>query len=164
MEIKLTKNKVTLIDDEDAERVLELKWHVSRSGSGIDYAGHTKKIHGGVILLHRYLLDAPDGMFVDHINGDTLDNRKSNLRICTHKENLRNQRTPKNNNSGFKGVMWYKRISKWRAYIRVDKVQFHLGYFETKEDAALAYNISAIKHFGQYAKLNNIKEGSKKCQ
>jgi AP2 domain-containing protein/HNH endonuclease len=108
------------------------------------------------VPLHRLIMNAPADKEVDHINGDTLDNRRCNLRICSHKENLRNQKLPKNSKSGYKGVTWYKRIKKWRSHIRLNKKQIHLGYFDDIKLAANAYNEAAIKYFGEFAKLNDL--------
>lgn len=104
--------------------------------------------------MHRFIMDAPKGQQVDHINGNKLDNRKSNLRICSHSENLRNQRKPKDNKSGFKGVSWHKGAKRWCAEIRSNGKRHHLGYFDTAEDAAKAYDIAATLIHGDYARLN----------
>ena len=96
-------------------------------------------------------MNAPKGMSVDHINGNKLDNRKSNLRICTHAENLRNLKKAKNNTSGFKGVSWYSKSKKWRAVITFGGKYHHLGLFVKKQDAIDAYNQKAKEYFGQFA-------------
>ena len=96
----------------------------------------------------------PKGMATDHINGDGLDNRKQNLRICTHAENLRNRRLGKNNTSGYKGVSWHKLHKLWYAHISHNKKLMSLGYFKDKEEAAKAYDRKAIELFGEFAKLN----------
>lgn len=105
--------------------------------------------------LHRLLLNAKKGQVVDHINGDTLDNRLCNLRICTNQENIRNSKIPKNNTTGYKGICYVPRNSKkpWSARV----FNKHLGYFKTKEAAALAYNIAAKKVYGKFARLNVVK-------
>ena len=104
--------------------------------------------------MHRIILNAPKGTMVDHINGNGLDNRKENLRLCTTRENNANQKKNRNNSSGYKGVAKASNCSKWRAYIRVDGVQRHLGNHNTPEEAARAYDAAAKKHFGEYAHLN----------
>ena len=106
------------------------------------------------LFVHRLIMDAPKGMHVDHINGNPLDNRKSNLRICTHAENQRNRGANKNNTSGYKGVHWSKTTKKWRAEIRHDNKSIHMGYFKTPEEAARAYDKKAKELHGEYAYLN----------
>jgi hypothetical protein len=96
------------------------------------------------------------GFETDHINGDSLDNRKGNLRTCTMEQNKRNRRTGKNNTSGYKGVQWCKRSKKWKAGIMVNRKAIHIGLYQTKEAAAKMYNEAAIKHHGQFAKLNTL--------
>ena len=109
--------------------------------------------------LHRFLLNVTDkNQFVDHINHDTLDNRKSNLRICSLQENSRNRKKAKTNKSGYKGVVLYKQSGKWKAYTKVNMKSKHLGYYDTKEEAALAYNDFAKKTFGEFCYLNDISE------
>jgi hypothetical protein len=96
------------------------------------------------------------GLQVDHINGNTLDNRKFNLRICTAAENTKNTKLKSSNTSGYKGVAWHTGTNKWRAYIVLDNRQKHLGLFKTKEEAALSYNEAALKYHKSFARLNNI--------
>ena len=93
-------------------------------------------------------------MPTDHINGDGLDNRKQNLRTCTHTENMRNRGKSKNNTSGFKGVSWHKRGKTWDAKIAHNKKLMHIGSFKDKEVAAKAYDRKAIELHGKFAKLN----------
>lgn len=107
---------------------------------------------GPTQYLHRLLL--PDAEFVDHINGNGLDNRRSNLRLCTRSENARNSRKPSNNSSGYKGVSWHKRTKKWRADIRNENRQRSLGSFDNALDAAHAYDRAARVMHGEFARLN----------
>ncbi len=97
--------------------------------------------------MHRLIMDCPDGMDVDHINGDGLDNRRENLRIVTRSQNLRNRKTFKNSKSGFKGVIFNPVNGKWKAII-------NLGTFDTSEEAAKAYDEAIKKLFGPLAKPN----------
>lgn len=103
--------------------------------------------------LHRLIMNVTDNkLVVDHMDGDTLNNRKENLRICTQGNNARNRsKTDRPLTSKYKGVFWN---NAWRAQIRVNYKKIHLGTFETEEAAAIAYNNSAIEHFGEFAKLN----------
>lgn len=151
---ELAPGKIVVIDKEDASIVSKYKWHCNNSGYAVAYI----KTPGGKkpILMHRILVDAPVNMEVDHISGNTLDNRKSNLRICTHFQNMLNKKNYKNSSSKFKGVGWVKKPQKWRARIRIDHKIYHLGYFDSEVEAAKAYNEAAEKLHGEFARLNEI--------
>lgn len=105
--------------------------------------------------MHRLILNAPDHVRVDHRNGDGLDNRRDNLRYATTSQNCGNQRVGRNNTSGYKGVT-PRPSGKWRARIMYQRQCQHLGEYETKEDAARAYNEAALRLFGPFARLNPI--------
>lgn len=153
-EIELTQGRVALIDDEDYDIVSLYNWHTRRTTRS-DYAATTRC--GKTLHMHRMVMLAPAGLEVDHINGDGLDNRKSNLRVCTVKENRRNRRPSRGqrrSSSGLKGVQ--KNGKKWASYITVDYQKHYLGIFTTKEMAARAYNSAAKKHFGEFARLNEV--------
>lgn len=147
-------NGETILDEEDLTFVNQWHWWFSKTG----YV--RRKIYIGgkpkIILLHRILLNAPKDMQVDHINGNRLDNRKSNLRLVTLEQNRMNRGLNKNNKSGYKGVFWYKPLYKWCAYITVNTKRRHLGYFRDKKEAAFAYNKAAFDNFGEFARLNII--------
>ena len=104
--------------------------------------------------MHRLIMKAQDGIQVDHRSHDGLDNTHCNLRLATNKQNTQNSRLSKNNTSGYKGVSRFR--SKWQAGIKVNYRRIHIGHFDTAEEAALAYNDAAQKHFGEFAVLNNI--------
>jgi len=151
--IKLTKGRFTMIDDADFDMVSKSEW--CYGGHGYAVRGHK----GKMLLLHRFLMGlAPgDGIHVDHINGDPLDNRRANLRICTKAENMRNRRRNANSTSGFKGVLLMKdtpRKKPWRAQIKTNGRHHRLGYYKTKEEAALAYDAAAKELHGEFARLN----------
>jgi HNH endonuclease len=99
-------------------------------------------------------MSAKKGEVVDHINGDTLDNRRSNLRICTNRQNLLNRKKPSNNTSGFVGVHWNKQKNKWHTRINDRGHNYHVGYFDKPEFGALAYDWAASILYGEYARLN----------
>ena len=107
-----------------------------------------------LVALHREIARPAEGLHVDHKNGDRLDNREVNLRVCTHAENMRNKRLTVANTSGYKGVFPEKRTGKWRACIRFDGRREYLGTHQTKEAAARAYDGAARYYFGEYAWLN----------
>ena len=149
-QIPLTQGKFVTVDDEDFEYLNQWKW---RYDNGYAVRTSSKLFKRTTILMHRVIMNPPHGMFIDHINpSETLNNRRSNLRICTNKENVRNMKTPKTNTTGYKGVSTSG--SKWRASIRVDDKRIYLGTFSTSEDAAKAYDNAALLYYGEYAQTN----------
>jgi hypothetical protein len=153
-QIPLTKGRVALIDDDDFDRVIAAgSWHASKASRTNWYAAHADGRR--TIRLHTFLTGWP---LVDHINGDGLDNRRANLRPATGKQNAANMRTPAHNTSGFKGVTYYRRTGRWRAHLTTDGRQRHLGYFDTAEEAAYAYDTEAIGTWGEYARTNFPRE------
>ena len=147
-----------MLDAEDFERVLSFgPWQYQKG-----YAVNCKRIGLRVLNkrkttpMHRFILNAPHDLEVDHINGDPLDNRKSNLRLCTRSQNSRNTKTPKTNTSGYKGVSWNKYHKKWSVRIRNGAKYEHGGYYDDKEMAAIRYNELAINYYGEFARLNII--------
>lgn len=164
-EIRLTKGMKTIVDEKDYDFLNQWKWYFAlprRNKTGyaqrIEWIKDSKGKNTGKckgIRLHRLLMNPPMGMQVDHINGNSLDNRRSNLRICTVAENIVNRSHPKNNKSGYKGVH-QDYTGKWEASIGYDHKRFYLGLFVDKKDAARAYNKRAKKLFGKYAKLNKV--------
>lgn len=174
-EIQLTQGKVALVDDEDFERISIHKWqafnsHKYRGGQYFIARHHATNGH---IMMHRLIagLNFKDkNLVVDHINHNTLDNRKSNLRVCTKADNSRNCILPKHNTSGFKGVWQDKRNGTWKACLSILGCNKHVGTFFTKEEAARAYDEAAKKHYGEFAYLNfptgaeNRVEGREPCR
>ena len=157
-EIKLNKGKVSLVDDADYDYLNQFKWKANNF-NGKFYAVRTFMISKGnqsIVLMHRDIMKPNKGFVIDHVDGDTLNNLKDNLRICTHGENLRNQKINKNNKSGFKGVYFCKQRNKFRAEIKKDRQKYFLGLFIDPKDAASAYNKAAIKFHGEFAHLNKI--------
>jgi hypothetical protein len=149
---------MTTIDTKNIDRISKYRWHAKWDDKGHWYRVFSKDCLGKPIILSRLIMNFPDGLLVDHINRDPLDNRESNLRICTVSENSRN-RSKKNDKyySIYKGVTYQKdckRKKPWLARIVVHDRTHNLGYFESEVDAANAYNIKAIELFGDYAYLN----------
>lgn len=151
--IALTKGYAALVDDEDYEMLMEVKWFAHAEGRSIYATRKTSRKEGHKCLrMHRLIMSAPDGMEVDHVNHNGLDNRRENLRLCTHVENSRNSRRRACNTSGYKGV--YKCDHKWRAIIGLGGRTHHLGTHATEELAARAYDAAALLHYGAFANLN----------
>lgn len=156
-QITLPNGKVALVDDEDFERVNAYKWGVLiTKGKAYVwryvYSGGKRK----GVYLHREIMDTPQGMSVDHIDGDGLNNQKSNMRNCTHQENLFNERKKAKTSSIFKGVWWDNARKRWAASLRLNGKTIHLGRYDDEVEAALAYNSAAIKNFGKYSNLNAV--------
>lgn len=149
----------TLVDLDDFERVSASKWGAARSGKSL-YATATSlaRLPKHHARLHHFILRTTPGQIVDHINGDTLDNRKQNLRICTAAENAKNARrqTFVGKTSRFKGVCWSKYDGKWLARITSDGATKDLGLFDIEIDAALAYDAAAERLHGDFARINAV--------
>jgi uncharacterized protein (DUF2249 family) len=154
-QIELTRGFKALIDDEDFERVSEHKWQYIEPG----YATRSlpkKKGKRGSIKMHRFILNAPKDMEVDHINFDGLDNRKGNLRLASHAQNGQHTRR-RNLKSGYFGVRYYRRgPHHWRVSIKHAAGYVHVGYFDDPMEAAKAYDRVAKALHGDFAKLNNV--------
>jgi len=148
--------KEVIIDDEDYDKVKSYKWYINKDrSSNIFYVVHSSD-NKHKYIMHRLIMDCPKGMIVDHINHNTLDNRKENLRICTNSENLRNSRLQKNNTTGYKGVFFNKTWNNYKVTIGTKKNRKYLGSYKNIEDAAKAYNEAAIKYYGEFACLNEV--------
>lgn len=152
--VNLTQNKVAIIDAEDFERVNLFKWYAEWSPITNQYRAARTDENRNHVYLHRFIMNPPDGMHVDHINHDTLDNRKDNLRICSQSNNNKNQRIRCDNTSGYKGVTWDKQHKKWKSQISKNGKMKTIGMFDNKISAAIAYDAYAIEIFGEFANLN----------
>ena len=154
--ILLTQDKIALVDIEDYKYLNQFKWcAVKDNKNGFFYAARKGK--KSLLRMHRVIMNNPKNMHIDHINSNSLDNRRKNLRICFRAQNQMNRGKQLNNTSGYKGVYWNKVWNKWLSAINIKKKQKHLGYFPTKEKAALAYNEAAKKYHGDFARLNIIR-------
>lgn len=151
VEIPLTRGLVALVDDEDAEWLSQWKWHAVKTKSGF-YAARAVRTSGKkkVIYMHRVICDPPIGMLADHANNDTLDNRRRNLRPSSHRQNNQNRRVSASSAIGLKGVR--KNGRRFMAKIGSEGRVYHLGIYDTAEQANAAYLAAAKKLFGEFAR------------
>ena len=137
-----------LIDTEIVNTISNQKWCLDKNG----YVKNSKQEYLHRIIMHEF------NLYIDHINGDKLNNTSSNLRVCSNADNLKNRVSlPSNNTSGILGVRYRKDKKKWSAEIQADKICHRLGYFETKEEAKAARLAAELKYFGEYkSKVNEV--------
>lgn len=150
--LKIARGRAEVqIDEEDIPLVAGYKWRLYKV-KGLLYA-----VTGRQVLMHRLIMSAPDGVFVDHQNRDGLDNRRSvNLRFCTNAQNMMNITKTEGRTSQFKGVSWHKHSQKWCAAIQKSGKSVHLGAFTEEERAARQYDRAARLMFGQFARTNEM--------
>lgn len=161
--IPLTQGKEALVDASDFERLSKCRWHAMRltCGQWVAVRNSPKDDRGRQhrIYMHRAIMDAPKGMDVDHANHDTLDNRKANLRVCWHAQNMANKRVQDNpKSSKFKGVSWHRTTGKWQARICQNAHRVYLGCYASEKEAADIYDLASSIIFGDFAR-NNKGEG-----
>lgn len=155
--IPLTQGYFALVDDEDFESLNRVKWYAQK----VQYGGYraTRTCYCPLVkqkcqlYMHRQITNCPHRLQVDHVDHNTLNNQKSNLRICTNTQNQGNSK-PCISTSKYKGITWYKRDKKWEAQIKINYKTIHLGRFNSEIEAAKVYDIAAKKHFGEFAYLN----------
>jgi len=136
------------VDAADYEWLNQWTWYMHSGGYG------ARKGRRKTILMHREIMEPPDGMLVDHIDANKANNCRSNLRICNHLENQRNKRKESRSYSQYKGVFYDKRSDKWYAKYRYGGKYHWLGHFDDEVDAARAYDRAAVQYFGEFARLN----------
>jgi len=154
-EIKLSQNKVALVDDKDYEELSKLKWYAQKDGK--TYYAMYRSPSRKCVAMHRGIMNPNPGFQVDHIDGNGLNNIRENLRVVTHRQNCYNRHFVRSE-SGYKGVFFRKnRPRKWIAMLIKDGKTHLFGCFKSKRLAAVAYNIGALKYFGEFASLNPIK-------
>lgn len=151
--VPLTRGKFALVDDEDFEWLNQWKWYCEPHRQTF-YAVRRIRLSGNkrkTIRMHRLILDAPEGVLVDHKHGNGLDNRRFEIRLATHSENGFNRGKTVNNSSGLKGAYWQKQINRWYSRITVNKKNIYLGTFSTAREASEAYKQAALKYHGDFA-------------
>ena len=153
-----------LLDDEDFDRVAAFRWHFRTAKSSSSVRG---KVDGIQVELARFIVGASPKELIDHANGNTLDNQKTNLRFATSSQNCRNRKSHRNSRSRFKGVhhsglsRGIPRSRPWTAHIYTQKKLKHLGMFATEEEAARVYDDAARIAFGEFACVNFPKDGER---
>ena len=155
--ITLTGGKVSKVDNKDYKRLNRWPWFYSNG-----HALRNIRLSNNKPLrwyMHWDIIGRPNhGLVVDHINGDGLDNRTRNLRICTQGQNRMNSTRYNNNTSGYKGVHYYKKTGKFASYVCVKSKKIHLGYFDTAKNAAIEYNKAAKRYHKKFCRLNVIRQ------
>jgi hypothetical protein len=141
-----------LIDDEDYEILLQNGWYCTKAGN--TYYLRNDSFFIKRTYFHRLILNCPKNKVIDHINGNGLDNRKENLRICDKQQNHFNSQKGSGYTSKYLGVSWDKAKNLWRASIMVNRKTLYLGRFKSEELAASAYNEASKKYFKEFGKLN----------
>ena len=153
-QVPLTQGYIAIVDDEDFEKIKHHKWSIT-SNKEKTHVYARAKIAGKTIKLHRYILGLTDkSMVVDHIDHNGLNNTRSNLRVCTLKENQANQKPKKNAASKYRGLAWNKQRLKWQVSIKVNGVQKYLGIYKNEDEAARVYDKHAKIQYGEFAYLN----------
>lgn len=161
--IPLNKGQYAKVDDNDFDFLMQWKWYAYPGKKDKFYAARAEYLGGGRKnskwaghKMHRVLLNAQAGILVDHRDGDTLNNQRHNLRLCNKFQNAANRTAMENKSSKHLGVYFRKDSGKWRASMSHMNKQINIGTFSTEAEAALAYNIAASKHHGEFANLNKI--------
>lgn len=156
-QIALTQGKFALVDDKDLEWLNQWKWFAKKNNNNYYAVRSSKWPKQRHIFMHRVIINAPNDKYVDHANLNGLDNRRSNIRLCTNSQNVRNQRITKTRGtSQYRGVSWDSKVKKWRACIVLECKLRHLGYYKSEHRAAIVYNDAAKELFGEFSRLNCV--------
>lgn len=158
VQIALSQNQFTIVDEEWYAYLMQWKWHISRQGyavCNVHVKGSGRKHAKSIcVLMHRLILDAPEGIEVDHIDRNRLNNTIGNLRLAKRGQNAANSSLRKDKTSKYLGVSYFARDNKWDAQITVNYKSIFLGRYDTEEEAAIVRDEAALQHFGEYAHLN----------
>ncbi len=157
--VPLNHGRYALVDAEDLARVAAYRWYAAEEDGRWHAQRGERVTEGGrtrvrIVRMHRFILDVPPDVHVAPVNGDGLDNRRSNLRVSTPREDQARRRLNRNNTSGYRGVSWHGPLGKWRAGIVKRPLRLHIGYYATAEAAARAYDAKARELFGEAAYQN----------
>lgn len=149
---RLACGRQTVVDASDYKWLSALSWYASITSSGKAYI----KCHARPknLYMHRLITNCPSGMCVDHIDGNSMNNRRSNLRICRQSDNSKNRKRPKSNSSGYAGVWWYETNKRWLAFVDLAYKRLLVGCYADKFSAAEARDFGAIMLHGEFATLN----------
>jgi hypothetical protein len=145
--IPVGQDDFAIVDDEDYEVLSQYKWHLMANST------KTHKYAATKMRMHRFIMNPPKGFVVDHINGDTLDNRRQNLRICTNAQNQQNTGS-RGGTSKYKGVSFNIKSDKWLAAFQYDGVNYYCGLWDDEEDAARAVDKKRGEVCGDFASKN----------
>jgi hypothetical protein len=158
-EIALPSGDVTVVDEADLPIVTGYRWRAYRRAGDRTVYVRAEIRHGRrtrTVPLHRFLLNAPPRLLVDHRDHDGLNNTRSNLRLCTFSQNAANMVLLNQNTSGYKGVTYHRQIGKWQAAIKVQGRNHYLGVYADPLQAAAAYDRAAVEAFGEFALINGV--------
>jgi hypothetical protein len=155
--ISLTKGFEAVVDDADLAFLSQWKWHAFSAPTGHVYAARNSEPVNGRrthVFMHRVLANTPADRVTDHANGNTLDNRRANLRIATRSQNMWNRRPNRDGRSKYKGVSWHRQHQKWAAAIQIEKRRHHLGLFVNEHEAGEAYRVAAVRLQAEFYRGN----------
>lgn len=159
LEIQITQGKTVQVSNSDFEKVSQFSWSYSASTGYAVRKGRKSLGEPRTVHMHRFIMGPASKVQIDHINGDKLDNRYSNLRIASCQENAFNRKKPSVKcTSKYKGVLKRKNSKKWEARIKINAKAIYLGTFINEIDAAKAYNAAAQQYFGKFARPNNLRK------
>lgn len=156
--IPLTQGQYAIVDECDYDSLIGTRWYAQWAPNTNSFYAKAIGIRRGSgylrVAMHRIVADIQSDRLGDHVNGNTLDNRKRNIRPSNNSENTSNSKLSTKNTSGFRGVSWNRWRRGWHSYIRIDKKLIHLGFYATAEEAAQVRDTAAIRYHGQFATLN----------
>ena len=147
------RHKLVMVDNTDFKYLNQFHWHVDKDDSVSSWLGSKNNKR---TLIGRFIMNTPDNLEIDHIDGNRLNNQRSNLRLATSSQNKMNRGPRKDNKSGYKGVSWHKQRDKWTSRIMANGKYLSLGLFDNIFEAVRAYNLAAKKHHKEFAWLNQI--------